>query len=63
MIDVKVTNSKLLERGLTIVEEFANCNRQRAKECVLKAIYKLDDVPENISNQVRFEHPKINIVI
>lgn len=52
MIDVKVTNSKLLERGLTIVEEFANCNRLVAKASVLCAIHELDNVPEDISKQV-----------
>ena len=52
MIDVKVTNSKLLERGLTIVEEFANCDRKTAKLAVLKAIHETDDISEDVQKQV-----------
>ena len=55
MIDVKVTNSKLLDRGVGIVAQFAKCDRDMAKKAILKAIHECDELPESIANQVRLE--------
>ena len=52
MIDVKVTNSKLLDRGVGIVAQFATCDRDTAKKAILKAIHECDELSESITNQV-----------
>jgi hypothetical protein len=52
MIDVKVSNSKLFERGLLIVQEFGKCSREEAKSSILKSIYETDHLTQDISDQV-----------
>ena len=57
MIDLKLTNRKLFERGVRIVTQFSNVGSEVAKECLLKSIYRQDvlnlnmveaDVPEHV---------------
>jgi len=44
MIDVKVSNSKLLERGTGIVETFACCSKDVAFRSILKVIHGIDEL-------------------
>jgi hypothetical protein len=51
MIDVKVTNSKLLYRGIGIVQEFAKCDEATARKCVLKTVHNVDELSEDLAAQ------------
>ena len=44
MIDVKVSNSKLLERGTGIVETFASCSKDVAFRSILRVIHGVDEL-------------------
>ena len=48
MIDLKLTNGKLFERGVRIVSGLANVSSEIAKECLLKSIYKQDKLRKDI---------------
>ena len=42
MIDLKLTNKKLFERGIRIVVQFADVNKETARVCLLRSIYRTD---------------------
>lgn len=58
MIDLKLTNKKLFERAMSIVSLYAKVNRNLAKHCLLKSIYRtetlsLDVLQANITQHVQ----------
>ena len=52
MIDVKLTNSKLLERGTLIVQDFTNVEYDSAKMAILRSIHESDQVDLDITSKV-----------
>ncbi|XP_030839214.1 glucokinase regulatory protein isoform X1 [Strongylocentrotus purpuratus] len=44
MVDLKLSNSKLLERGIGIVSRCAECSKEFARDAVMRAIYRTDDI-------------------
>jgi len=58
MIDVKVSNSKLLERGTGIVETFACCSKDVAFRSILKVIHGIDELSDTILNREETFHIK-----
>jgi len=56
MIDVKLTNSKLLERGTLIVSDFANVAYEAAKVAVLRSIHELDELDETTASKLDSDH-------
>lgn len=48
MIDLKLSNRKLFERGVRIVSQCANVSLEEAKECVLKSIYRVDEITSSV---------------
>ena len=48
MIDLKLTNKKLFERGVRIVAQFANVSSEKAKDSLLKSIYRQDELNSTI---------------
>ena len=66
MIDVKLTNSKLIDRGTLIVKgtsqptypltfflDFSNCDYDKAREAILKSIHSTDSVTDEIKSKVK----------
>ena len=53
MIDVKLTNSKLLERGTLIVQDFTNVEYDSAKMAILRSIHESDQVDLDITSKVQ----------
>ena len=67
MIDVKLTNSKLIDRGTLIVKgtsqptypltffvlDFSNCDYDKAREAILKSIHSADSVTDEIKSKVK----------
>ena len=67
MIDVKLTNSKLIDRGTLIVKgtsqpaypeflsfsDFCNCDYDKAREAILKSIHSTDSVTDEVKSKVR----------
>ncbi len=58
MIDLKLTNEKLFERGVRIVTQFSNVTSEEAKECLLKSIYRQDVLNRRIVEAKVPEHVK-----
>ena len=54
MIDVKLTNAKLLERGTLIVADFAGTNYEKSREAVLRSIHKVDSLTDELKGAVMF---------
>ncbi|CAD5113635.1 DgyrCDS2797 [Dimorphilus gyrociliatus] len=48
MIDVRVSNNKLFFRSLNLIKTFGKCNDEMAKECLLKAIYEVNSLNQEI---------------
>ena len=53
MIDVKLTNSKLLERGTLIVQDFTNVDYDSAKKAILRSIHESDQLDLDIASKVK----------
>lgn len=51
MIDVKLTNSKLIDRGTLIVKDFCNCDYDKAREAILKSIHSTDSVTDEVKSK------------
>ncbi|XP_033123657.1 glucokinase regulatory protein-like isoform X2 [Anneissia japonica] len=56
MVDMKLSNSKLLNRGIGIVEKLSQCSREVAEESVLKSIYEIDKLPADIRKAKVSQH-------
>lgn len=56
MIDVKISNDKLFRRAIGIVSEVARVGENEAMAALLKAIYKTNQIPESITNDVISNH-------
>ncbi|XP_063967965.1 glucokinase regulatory protein-like [Lytechinus pictus] len=44
MVDLRLSNSKLLDRGIGIVSRCAGCSKEIARDAVMRAIYMTDDI-------------------
>ncbi|XP_041484904.1 glucokinase regulatory protein-like [Lytechinus variegatus] len=44
MVDLRLSNSKLLDRGIGIVSRCAHCSKEVARDAVMRAIYMTDDI-------------------
>ena len=56
MIDVRVSNSKLFHRAIAIVSKFTGVNETMARECLLKAIYRVDELADDIKQRTVSAH-------
>ncbi|XP_028395612.1 glucokinase regulatory protein-like [Dendronephthya gigantea] len=56
MIDLKLTNGKLFERGVRIVSGLANVSSETAKMCLLKSIYRQDKLRPDVMNAEISQH-------
>jgi len=56
MIDVKVSNNKLYDRSIRIVSQFASVPESTARECLLKSIYEVDTLTDDINTAVISKH-------
>lgn len=52
MVDLRLSNSKLLERGIGIVERLAKCSKENAEDAVMRSIYRKDDIPSLVDTPV-----------
>ena len=58
MIDLKLSNKKLFERGVRIVTQFSTISSEEATTCLLKSIYRQDLVNSSIVKADVAEHVK-----
>ena len=58
MIDLKLTNKKLFERGIRIVVQFAKVSSDEARESLLKSIYRKDKLSSSVLEVDVSDHVK-----
>ncbi|EGG21677.1 hypothetical protein DFA_01563 [Cavenderia fasciculata] len=59
MIDLGLTNNKLFYRSCGIVESLMKVDSQRARDCILRAIYSINDqdtIPQHIIDAAIYTH-------
>ncbi|XP_057304668.1 glucokinase regulatory protein-like [Hydractinia symbiolongicarpus] len=56
MIDIKLSNSKLFERGLRMLQEICHTDKNACEENILKAIYRVDAITRDIKSKTIDEH-------
>ncbi|KAL4235846.1 hypothetical protein ACF0H5_004235 [Mactra antiquata] len=56
MIDVRVSNNKLFHRAVGILERLGKLTKSVATDYLLRSIYDIDDVTEDITNRTIAEH-------
>jgi N-acetylmuramic acid 6-phosphate (MurNAc-6-P) etherase len=59
MIDLKLSNKKLFERGVRIVAQFGNIKSEEATKCLLKSIYRQDLLTSSIVKADVSTHVKV----
>ena len=58
MIDLKLSNKKLFERGVRIVTQFSTISSEEATKCLLKSIYRQDFLDSRIVTADVADHVK-----
>ena len=58
MIDVKVSNNKLFHRAIAIICSFTGVTDVVAHDCLLKAIYKVDQLTDDMKQRTISQHVK-----
>ncbi|XP_071952589.1 glucokinase regulatory protein-like [Antedon mediterranea] len=56
MVDMKLNNSKLFNRGINIVQRLGGCSKKVATDAILKSIYQTDHLPEGIHEEKISQH-------
>uniref|UniRef100_A0A671MWT8 Glucokinase regulatory protein second SIS domain-containing protein n=1 Tax=Sinocyclocheilus anshuiensis TaxID=1608454 RepID=A0A671MWT8_9TELE len=56
MIDLRVTNSKLYRRAISILQRFTGCSKSKCERALLRAIYSTDDLSEDMASVDVWKH-------
>ncbi len=59
MVDLKLSNSKLFHRGIAIVQNLAVCSAEAALSAVLRSLYGVDVISEELKQMAVSEHTRI----
>ncbi|XP_033644668.1 glucokinase regulatory protein-like [Asterias rubens] len=59
MVDLKLSNSKLFQRGIAIVQNLAVCSADAALTAVLRSLYGVDVISEELKQMAVSEHTRI----
>ena len=61
MIDLRISNSKLLERSIGIVSTIAGVSRERAEDCIMSSIHDISLDDHEALQSVRSLAPSVHI--